>query len=345
MCLLVKQPASTEFTQDFIEDVYNKNKDGFGIMYAEDGKLHVYKCLPTSGKDMYEFYMAHGQGRDCIWHARMQTHGDIDLDNCHPYKVTDEIWLAHNGVLSTGNAADKSKSDTWHFIHNVLKPALSFDPDLMLDPSWQEMIGHIIGGGNKFGLVRADGEMVIINERSGVNFVGAWLSNTYAWSTTKFGFRSSYQTQGYGGYSSYGQGQSTYGARSLWEDEGGAYSDWWSRSQNKIEGKTAIAGTTVNTKYTEEEAAQDPDGSNAVDLTPTQIRPMIRAAFNVWMRNGLAGVEHWCKQVPHKAAAILGYWYRDIDDLPKLVEDDPEEAAVWIEDLFRTDSVTPTMLN
>lgn len=342
MCLLVKQPAATAFTQDFIEDVYNKNKDGFGIMYAEEGKIHVYKCLPTSGKDMYDFYLAHGEGRDCIWHARMQTHGDIDLDNCHPYKVTDEIWLAHNGILSTGNASDKSKSDTWHFIRNVIKPALTADPSLMTDKSWQEMIGHIIGGGNKFGLVRADGEMVIINERSGVNFVGAWLSNTYAWSTTKFGFRSSYQSQGYTGQSSYGSSGygPGYGSRTLW-DQNESYGDWWNKQYVKEEDKAAVKA------YVEEEG-EDEKGltaSEAIALTPQDIRPMIRAAFNVWMRNGLAGVEHWCKQVPHKAAAILGYWYSDIEDLPALVEDDPEEAAVWIEDLFRTDSVTPSMLN
>ena len=339
MCLLVKQPATTEFTEDFIVDVYNKNKDGFGIMYAEDGKLHVYKCLPTSGKDMYEFYLAHGQGRDCIWHARMQTHGDIDLDNCHPYKVTDEIWIAHNGVLSTGNAADKSKSDTWHFIRNVIKPALTANPELLTDKSWQDMIGHIIGGGNKFGLVRADGEMVVINERSGVNFVGAWLSNTYAWSTTKFGFRSSYQGQT--GYTNQYTGYS--GSRTLW-DQGESYDDWWTRKIGYTEDE-GQAATVSKSEVQAEEDAQDSYAREVIDITPRDIQPMIRAAFNVWSRNGLAGIEHWCKQVPHKAAAILGYWYSDIDDLPALVADDPEEAAVWIEDLFRTDSVTPSMLN
>jgi len=39
---------------------------------------------------------------ECIIHYRMKTHGDIDMDNCHPSRVTDDIWMAHNGILSMG---------------------------------------------------------------------------------------------------------------------------------------------------------------------------------------------------------------------------------------------------
>jgi hypothetical protein len=344
MCLLVNQPASTVFTKDFIEDVYIKNSDGFGVMYAEHGKIHVYKCLPTSGQDMYDFYQKHAEGRDCVWHARMQTHGDIDLDNCHPYRVTDDIWLAHNGILATGNAADKTKSDTWHFIRNIIQPALTADPDLMLDENWQKMIGGIIGGSNKFGLVRADGEIVIINQQSGVNFVGAWLSNTYAWSTTKFGFRSSYQAQ-----SGYSDQYSSYNRSRYWEDEdqGTAYTEWW-HGQKDNSWYTKTTTTEAKGKVVqEEETDQVAVAREVVNYTPQEIRPMVRAAFNCWMRNGLAGIEQWCKQAPYKAAAVIGYWYDDLDngELEQMVSEEPNEAAMWIEDLFRTDSIQPSMIN
>jgi hypothetical protein len=351
MCLLVNQPASTVFTEDFIKDVYSRNSDGFGVMYAEHGKVHVYKCLPTSGDDMYAFYQAHAEGRDCVWHARMQTHGDIDLDNCHPYRVTDDIWLAHNGILSTSNAADKTKSDTWHFIRNIIAPALTGNPDLMLDESWQKMIGSIIGNGNKFGLVRADGETVIINQQSGVNFVGAWLSNTYAWSTTKFGFRQTYQSS-YSGQSGYSNMHTGYGGSrsSYWEDEdqGTAYTEWWhGQKDNNWYNNGSVITKAKGEVVKEKETAQVVDPSEVVQYSPQEIRPMIRAAFNCWMRNGRSGIEQWCKQVPYKAAAVIGYWYDDLphDELENMVEQDPEEAAVWIEDLFRTDSIQPSMIS
>lgn len=333
MCLLVNQPKTTSFTDDFLADVYSKNKDGLGIMYAENGEIHIYKTLPANAQDFIDFYRAHADGRDCVWHARMQTHGDVDLDNCHPYQVTDDVWMAHNGVLSAGNDNDMSRSDTWHFIRNVIAPALRGDPDLLLDPDWQSFVGDLIGGSNKFGFVRADGEVVIINRKSGVEFVGAWLSNTYAWSTTKFGFQTpSYQGSGYG-YKGYSSG------REWWSGHGSYYGQSVYDDDYKYDRSTGER-SVLTTKAQEETE----DGFAIPETSEAQLRKIVRAASNSWTRNGLAGIEQWVKDAPHKAAHLLAMYYGDVDDLFSLAYDDPEEAAVWIDDLFRSDSVSPSLL-
>lgn len=329
MCLLVKQSASTSFTDDFLIDVFSKNSDGLGVMYADEGKMHIFKCLPTTAQDFIDFYRAHIDNRDCVWHARMQTHGDIDMENCHPYRVTDDVWMAHNGILATGNNNDKTRSDTWHFIKNVLRPALESNPDLLLDADYQNFLASMIGGSNKFGFVRSDGQIVVINEQAGVEFCNSWLSNTYAWSPAKFGFRSSYQgTAGYTDmYSGYGRSSS---------------SSWYSRGFSNMQ------------PYYEDEDTEDLNqvkevkGSyvgnvQASQLSSSQIRPMVKAAFNSWSRRGIRGIEQWVVDAPHKAAAILGYWYDDITGVEELVADDPITAAEWIEDLFTTDSITPSL--
>lgn len=360
MCLLVNQPKTTNFTDAFLTDVFTKNSDGLGVMYAEDGKIHVYKCLPANAQDFIDFYRKHAEGRDCVWHARMQTHGDIDMDNCHPYQVTDDIWLAHNGVLGTGNKWDKSKSDTWHFIRNVLRPALSHNPDLILDPAYQEFLGDVIGRQNKFGLVRADGKTVIINESSGVNFVGAWLSNTYAWSTTKFGFRHTYSSTGPTAHGYYGiYGDDGFGYDSRYSNN----QSWYSRTQQasssvptttsqariyeEDEGQSAFGVVELKPQTQEAKGSYEGTGSSKsksyAKMTKRQITPFVRALYNQWSRHGLSGIETWVKDAPYKAAAVLSYWYSDVEDIELLVNRDPEEAAVWLEDLFRTDSVTPSM--
>lgn len=186
MCLLVHQPKGVTFDQNFLADVYSSNKDGLGIMFAENGTLRVFKTLPKNAEEFGDFYRAHAEGRECIWHARMQTHGDIDFENCHPYRVTDRVYLAHNGVLSSGNTNDTSKSDTWHFIRNVIAPAVEHDESIILDSDWQKFIGEMIGSSNKFGLMTAEGDAVTINRAAGIEFNGAWLSNTYAWPAAKY---------------------------------------------------------------------------------------------------------------------------------------------------------------
>lgn len=318
MCLLVHQSKGVSFTDAFLQDVYGKNEDGLGIMYAEDNKVHVYKCLPANAQDFVDFYNKHAAKRECVWHARMKTHGDIDMDNCHPYMVTDDIWLSHNGVLSTGNNADPSKSDTWHFIKNVLRPALSMDPDLMVSKDWLSFIGNLIGSGNKFGLVRSDGKTAVINRGSGVEYMQSWLSNTYAWSPGKFGFAVA---------------QPRYSNAS-------AMDQYWRRMQAEYEDDVEWPTVpTVSTPPKKQAKVCVPE-----KVTEQQIKRYIRAAYNQWTRHGVAGLEQWVYDAPDKASAVLSYWYEDVEDIENLPYLDPDDAAVWIDDIIRTDSVTPSWL-
>ena len=306
MCLLVQQPASTQFSDEFILDVYNKNKDGIGVMYADAGHVVVRKYLPKTGKQFLDFYRQYIDSRDCIWHARMQTHGDIDLDNWHPYKVTDKIWMAHNGILSSGNDNDPKKSDTWHFIHNVIEPVLAYDPDRLMRPEYQAFLGDLIGSTNKFGFMNAHGNAVIINRSAGVTYQGAWLSNTYAWSATKFGVGS--------------RPKSTYTSYNNSKYWGAGYYDWDS-------------GFTYD-----KEGLQDPDGPD----TNVTIKPVVRAAYNSWLNNGL---QTWVYQAPEKAARLISYWYEESEEqVEELIWDEPETAVELIADLFDNDGLNPAQL-
>lgn len=203
MCLLINHPAETAFDYDDIADFYDYNQDGIGIMYAEDGVLYVKKILPANESDAWAFYKKHAQGRDCVIHLRMKTHGDIDLTNCHPYEVLGDgsvapIYMAHNGILSTGNAKGKSKSDTWWFIEDYLKPILTRDPGLVFEPAFIALLEETIGSGNKFAFMNHEGRVAIVNERAFVTYKGALLSNTYAWSAHKGGY--GIKAGRYGGY-------------------------------------------------------------------------------------------------------------------------------------------------
>ena len=193
MCLLIHHSAKTEFDFADSADFYQKNSDGLGIMYAENQTLHIKKMLPRSAAEAHEWYEAHAKGRECVIHWRMRTHGNTDLENCHPYQVLGEedatpLYLAHNGILSTGNKKDVSKSDTWHYINDYLRPLLKKYPDLAFDPIMLEMIGDHIGQSNKFIFLNAGGQVSLVNEQVFVDYKDAKLSNTYAWSSHKGGY-------------------------------------------------------------------------------------------------------------------------------------------------------------
>lgn len=191
MCLLITQTQhSPALSREWLADFYDYNSDGVGVMYAQDGALIVEKILPVSADDFVQFYQNHIAGKNCAFHLRMRTHGDTDLANCHPYEVLNQqdhgvsLWLMHNGILSTGNKADTSKSDTWHYIKDYLRPMLANNPDYAFSPAFADIVGSHIGASNKFVLMDNHGRQAVVNQTSGVYWAGLWLSNTYAWTAS-----------------------------------------------------------------------------------------------------------------------------------------------------------------
>ena len=187
MCLLFFKPAAVRFTDAQLTDMYVKNPDGFGVMFARDNVLHISKNL-GSVHDWIEFHRKY-EHVDACWHTRMKTHGNIDLENAHPYPVYGfdaahplPVAMMHNGVLHTGNRADTTKSDTWHYIRSFLHPLTAKDPDVIFSPEFNDVISKHIGSSNKFAFMDSKGRVQIINKSAGIEWGGAWFSNTYAWS-------------------------------------------------------------------------------------------------------------------------------------------------------------------
>ena len=192
MCLLITQTKnSPALNSEWISDFYSYNNDGVGVMYVEKGNLIVKKSLPKNENALIAFYDAHIKGKNCAWHLRMRTHGDIDLDNCHPYQILNksthgvDMWLMHNGILSTGNKANPKKSDTYHYIKDFLIPMLAKNPDFAFHPAFNLVVAEHIGHSNKFVIMDSKGRMATINKDAGVYWHGMWLSNTYAWTVSK----------------------------------------------------------------------------------------------------------------------------------------------------------------
>jgi len=188
MCLLIHHPKSAKVPRGFINDVVSKNSDGFGVMFGDGKRVRVIRSLGNA-KEIQKLYDGFLRGRDCVMHFRMRTHGAVNLDNCHPYKVNDGLYMAHNGILHIGNDTVPSMSDTWHLIEYYLKPMLAKNPDLIFSVPFQEMLGKFIGASNKLSFVHRTGKTIVINRSAGLSFSGMWLSNTYAWNPGKFGYK------------------------------------------------------------------------------------------------------------------------------------------------------------
>ncbi|MFZ6731959.1 hypothetical protein ACO0LG_08580 [Undibacterium sp. Ji42W] len=221
MCLLFTQTPATRksnLTDAQLADFYDSNKDGFGVMYAKDNVLYTEKNRGTV-EDWIAFYRKH-EHRDAAFHLRMRTHGSFELENVHPYPVAGfdgpaklPLALMHNGILNTGNAADTTKSDTWHYIRDFIHPLIKHSGDILFTTQMIDILGKHIGSSNKFAIMDAHGRLAVVNKSAGVEWNGMWFSNTYAWDAFNDQLYPGRPAGKYVGYT----GGSYYSSR--WDDE------------------------------------------------------------------------------------------------------------------------------
>ena len=191
MCLIItgkssKVRSTLLDTHGLMSDIFTSNPDGIGFMYGTAKGLKVTKTLPKNLGDATAFIQRlPNDDREIAIHFRWTTHGKTDMLNCHPYDVIPGfIAMMHNGVLHTGNAADKNKSDTWHFINDYLHTAVSASPELVYDAGFVSMMEEFIGN-NRFVFMNGEGRMQHVNFEQGIEHDDLWFSNTYAWSPSR----------------------------------------------------------------------------------------------------------------------------------------------------------------
>lgn len=187
MCLAVYKPADVPPDWDALEQGFASNKDGAGFVAVVDGKLLVSKGH-FAFDDFREAYLPYA-GLQAAVHFRLATHGKTDALNCHPFLVTDDLAMIHNGVLNIKCDLDKNMSDTWHYVQHILTPMAERDPDFFYQPE-VVFLGESAIRGSKFVFLRSDGESMIWNEDDGHWSRDIWYSNSsYKCAREPIGYR------------------------------------------------------------------------------------------------------------------------------------------------------------
>lgn len=191
MCLIAYKPnEDATFTEEQFDRMIFQNSDGLGLMYRTvDNRIAVIKTM-GSDKKKRAIYRKYKDISHYAMHARIRTHGETNMDNCHPYEILNkdkgdpiDLFLMHNGVITHAPNIDVKMSDTWNFIEGVLKPIAKANLDLIWNnKAIQKMLEEFIGY-SKLLLMRSDdveSPILILNEQKGSTVEGVWLSNTYS---------------------------------------------------------------------------------------------------------------------------------------------------------------------
>lgn len=315
MCLILDQRAGYTLPRHQLQTIITRNGDGFGAMWGDGKRLHLVRMVGDAA-ELAAAYGAHA-GKRRVLHWRLGTHGRNDASMAHPFPLTDEVAVMHNGMLSCGTP-DIGCSDTDHLARYVLQPIAERDPERLFSLAFAEVMAGLIGTGNKLALAHADGRVAIIGRSRGVDYAGCWWSNTYAWAPPAevTGARTiGYARGGYAGGYAGGYGSSYTGSYQYGMDD-----DWTpapSPSARSLPSPSAPAAV---------------DTVRAVVTLPGRQSPAstLRAAA----REGIDGVTQWIADKPADAALMLASWYNlDAEEAESLVAEDPVEAAGWLLEL------------
>lgn len=178
MCLIIHKPAGIAIDAELLAAAAAHNADGWGLMGLDDnGHVILERRATVRIDDLVEIERRH-RSAEYVLHLRRQTRGGSGIDNVHPFRVIDGIWLMHNGTLKL-DIRVPGKSDTWHFVSDVLRPLAQRYNGLLGDPAFVQILEHGLRAENKLALLdQRQQRIVIINREHGVEVDGLWLSNT-----------------------------------------------------------------------------------------------------------------------------------------------------------------------
>lgn len=196
MCLAIFKEANKKVNKRDMKVAFDNNDDGAGFAYPSNGKVIIEKGFFTF--DSFWKALTPHMDKPMAIHFRWSTHGKIDETNCHPFRITDELAMIHNGVISNIQIDDKDKSDTRTFVDDYVKPINKGNPMFVYSEYGNRTLRACIGS-SKLVFINKKGNRVIVNEEAGHWTDGVWYSND-SYKAVKVRY-STFSSPYYGNYS------------------------------------------------------------------------------------------------------------------------------------------------
>lgn len=179
ICIAIAKPAGLAITKKVLEQCFNSNPDGAGFCVEIDGQLIINKGYFTF-EDFYSAYLPY-ENLKALIHFRIRTHGQTDVENCHPFAITEDVAFIHNGIINDV-PTHTDKSDTRVFKEQYLQPIVNnYGQEALTSPIFSRLIEKFIGGSKFVFMVKGQEDFIIYNKSLGnLSKEEIWFSN-YSW--------------------------------------------------------------------------------------------------------------------------------------------------------------------
>lgn len=179
MCIAILTLPGKSLSAAKFDQCWKRNSDGCGFAYINpaDGEVIIdkgYMTLEAAKRRYYELTTKFG-GSPILIHFRLNTVGETNANNCHPFKVRGGAMI-HNGTFWHDRTAKKSDSA---MLAEVMHNELTLDALRANKEQFQEAFGY-----NRVVFLFKGGEYHIVSEhfngrqgQYGQWKDGIWFSN------------------------------------------------------------------------------------------------------------------------------------------------------------------------
>ena len=185
MCIIVFKPKNVQKPSDkILEKCFGNNPDGAGVAIQRNEKIYINKFMEV---ETYINFVRNNvkQSDNVIYHFRIATHGKVNLENTHPFVITEDYnemnetdcittknVLAHNGVITTLTTVGKDESDS-KILANLLADK-DINNNLFLSEGIRKLIEVIIET-DKLVILNKEGKFILLGHFEKEN--GIYYSN------------------------------------------------------------------------------------------------------------------------------------------------------------------------
>lgn len=180
MCVIIHARPKQTIEKKILEACYQRNSDGWGIMWADKGKVHTIKDM-TNFDTFYNIWKDVPRHAERGIHFRIKTHGGKNQENCHPFKPREDVALMHNGMINSMPLIEPSMSDTYNFCEYEVAPLISGWTDFIKDEDFKKLLElHDVTNSSKLLFIDAAGNTLRINDRMWSIHEGVHFSNSFS---------------------------------------------------------------------------------------------------------------------------------------------------------------------
>ncbi len=218
MCIIAAKARGIDMpSEETIENMWWRNNDGAGFMYAKDGHVHIQKGFMkySEFKDALDRLAEKENLKDLavVMHFRITTHGGTKPANCHPFPISDSIGVlsklqskcrigvAHNGIINI--TPRQGISDTMEYIASQLAPLSRAVPDFYKNKDLMEMVYNATA--SRLAFLTGDGHIYTVGdfvEDNGVKYSNSSYKYSTSWRDFGYGLSGIGEWDNYSGINS-----------------------------------------------------------------------------------------------------------------------------------------------